>query len=85
MGWEMHVEVLMDTTSSIKIPVKEVILSPWFNPAEGGQCLYWEGGEEEITEMKARNDNLSKYMCNLKEGKQRSGHNMNRQLRSKRK
>lgn len=27
---KMHAEVLRETTSSIKIPVKEVIFTPWF-------------------------------------------------------
>lgn len=35
--------------------------------------------------MKARNEELSKCLCNLKESKRRSGHNANTQLGSERK
>lgn len=56
-----------------------------FDSTEAGQCLSWEGGEEGMTEMKARNEDLSKYLCNPKESKWRSGHNTNTQLGSERK
>lgn len=40
-----------------------------FDSTEAGQCLCWETGEEGITVMKARNEDLSKCLCYPKESK----------------
>lgn len=56
-----------------------------FDSTEAGQWLCWRGGEEGITEITERNEDLSKCLCNLKQSKWRSGHNLNTQLESERK
>lgn len=69
--------VLGGTSSSIKVPIKanDLHILVLTQLKEGNVCA-GKVGEKKITEMKSRDEDLSKCLCDTEESTKRSEHNL---------
>lgn len=68
--------VLGGTSSSIKVPIKANDLHILVSQLKEGNVCTGKVGEKKITEMKSRDEDLSKCLCDTEESTKRSEHNL---------